>query len=154
MKNILFTLALLISFSSFGQLDSNGEEYHLPKPMLEFNDYPVVVNSKGIEGLSKKYLMKELKCYTIAYAGRKYLGISEVIEKDIIPIVVSFDISIAGNVTNVKGNSIKDSSIAKNLLDKAKVGDEVIFSNVKVVLEKGSKTILNLDGFYVFEITE
>ena len=61
MKNILFTLALLISFSSFGQLDSNGEEeYFIPKPMLEFKDYPVVVNSKGIEGLSKKYLKKDL----------------------------------------------------------------------------------------------
>ena len=53
-KLILLLFIPLISFSSFGQLDSNGEEeYYIPKPMLEFKDYPVVVNSKEIEGLSR-----------------------------------------------------------------------------------------------------
>ena len=90
MKNILFTLALLISLSFFGQKSNDRE-------LAE-----------------------------VAFA----------------------------EIENVKGNSIQDSSIAKNLLHNAKVGDVVTLSNVKVVLEKGSKSIINLDGVYMFEITE
>jgi hypothetical protein len=132
MKNLLFTLALLVSFGSFGQLDSKGNEYNLPQPTLEFEN-----NSE----MSKENLMKELKCQTIAFKGRKYRGITEVAKQDIIPKVVSFDVSISGqDSVTVKGNSIGDSPTAKNLLDKAKVGDYVFFSNVLTTLD-----ILQLD---------
>ena len=126
-----------------------------------------------MDGLPKKYLMKEFKCKNIKdfqkemesiewhhelnyseYFFSEYYNDYVEIKEDIIPIVVSFDVSIAGNITNVKGNSIQDSSIAKNLLHNAKVGDVVILSNVKVVLGKGSKSIINIDSFYTFEITE
>ena len=156
MKNILFTLALLMSFVSFGQLDSNGNEYLLPMPTLEFNDYPVVVNDAGVKGLSKKNLMKELKCDTLAHAGRKYkhiLGTPGAY--DIIPKVVSFDVSISGQVTSVKGNSIGDSSIAENLLDAAKVGDRVSFYNVRGVFKETPKSksfTVIIEEIYVFKI--
>ena len=152
MKNILFTLALLISFSSFAQLDSNGNEYHLPMPTLEFNDYP----DAGVKGLSKKNLMKELKCDTLAYAGRKYKGLEGTPGAyDIIPKVVSFKVSISGQVTSVKGNSIGDSSIAENLLDAAKVGDRVSFYNVIGVFKETPKSksfTVIIEGSYVFKI--
>jgi hypothetical protein len=122
MKNLIFTLALLVSFGSFGQLDSNGNEYNLTVPMLEFED-----NSE----ISKENLMKELKCLPVGFKGRKYRALSEVTKKDLIPKVVSFDVSITGQESvAVKGNSIGDSPAAKNLLDKAKVGDYVVFSNI------------------------
>ena len=127
MKNLLFTLALLVSFSSFGQLDPQGKEYLLAKPMIEFES-----NSE----MSKENLMKELKCPPIAFMGRKYRAITEVMKQDIIPKVVSFDVSISGqDPVTVKGNSIGDSPTAKNLLDKAKVGDYVFFSNVLTTLD-------------------
>ena len=133
MKNLLFTLALLVSFGSFGQLDSKGNEYDLPQPTLEFEN-----NSE----MSKENLMKELKCPPIAFKGRKYRGITEVTKQDIIPKVVSFDVFISGQETvAVKGNSIGDSPAAKNLLDKAKVGDYVIFDNVLTTLETTSITM-------------
>ena len=133
MKNLLFTLALLVSFGSFGQLDSKGNEYVLPQPTLEFEN-----NSE----MSKENLMKELKCQTIAFKGRKYRGMTEVAKQDIIPKVVSFDVSISGqDSVTVKGNSIGDSPTAKNLLDKAKVGDIVLFSNVLVTLVESPITM-------------
>ena len=133
MKNLLFTLALLVSFSSFGQLDSKGNEYNLPQPTLEFEN-----NSE----MSKENLMKELKCQTIAFKGRKYRGMIEVAKQDIIPKVVSFDVFISGQEpVAVKGNSIGDSPAAKNLLDKAKVGDIVVFSNVLVTLVESPITM-------------
>ena len=132
MKNLLFTLALLVSFGSFGQLDSKGNEYNLPQPTLEFEN-----NSE----MSKENLMKELKCQTIAFKGRKYRGMTEVAKQDIIPKVVSFDFAIAESNINVKGNSIGDSPAAKNLLDKAKVGDIVVFSNVLVTLVESPITM-------------
>ena len=133
MKKILFSLALLISFVSFGQLDSKGNEYDLPQPTLEFEN-----NSE----MSKENLMKELKCPPIAFKGRKYRGITEVTKQDIIPKVVSFDVFISGQEpVAVKGNSIGDSPAAKNLLDKAKVGDYVIFDNVLTTLETTSITM-------------
>tara|TARA_Y100000746_G_scaffold161444_1_gene138922 strand:- start:227 stop:763 length:537 start_codon:yes stop_codon:yes gene_type:complete len=150
MRYIILTLTLLFTLSSFGQLDSNGNEYRLSAPTLDFKNYPVVVNSAGVKGLAKKNLIKELKCDTIAFAGRKYTGIAEVVKQDIIPIVVSFDVNISGKVTNVIGSSIADSSIAKNLLDNAKVGDIVIFSDVVVSIE-GEELSLRL-GSYLFEI--
>lgn len=173
MKNILYTLALLISFSSFGQLYSYGYgEYYLDHRIIDFSDYPLVHQDDWMDGLPKKYLMKEFKCKNIKdfqkemesikwhhelnyseYVSEYYDDYVE-IKEDIIPIVVSFDVSVAGNITNVKGNSIQDSSIAKNLLHNAKVGDVVTLSNVKVVLGKGSKSIINIDSFYTFEITE
>jgi len=150
MKKILFTLALLISFNSFAQLDSSGNEYKLPMPTLDFNDYTVVVNSAGVKGLAKKNLIKELKCDTLAFAGRKYQGINVVGKSDIIPNVVSFDVNISGKVTNVIGNSIADSSIAENLLDEAKVGDLVVFSNVRVMIEDNPNIVIIAS--YVFKI--
>ena len=150
MRYIILTLTLLFTLSSFGQLDSNGNEYKLPMPTLDFSHYNVVVNpTSGAEGLEKKNLIKELKCDTLAFAGRKYEGIDEVVKQDIIPIVVSFDVSISGKVTNVIGNSIADSSVAKNLLDNAKAGDYVVFSNVVVSIE-GREMSLNMG--YLFEI--
>jgi len=150
MKNILFTLALLISFSSFGQLDSTAKEYKLPMPTLDFSHYNVVVNpTSGAQGLAKKNLIKELKCDTLAFAGRKYTGIDEIVKQDIIPTVVSFDVNISGEVTNVTGSSIADSSIAKNLLDKAKVGDSVMFKDIIVSID-GVEVSVNL--YYTFEI--
>ena len=88
MKNILFTLALLISLSFFGQKSNDRE-------LAE-----------------------------VAFA----------------------------EIENVKGNSIQDSSIAKNLLDKAKVGDVVTLSNFKMILEKGSKETVVIDSFFMFQI--
>ena len=133
MKKLLFTLALLVSFGSFGQLDSNGNEYTLTAPMLEFED-----NSE----ISKENLMKELKCPPVGFKGRKYRGLSEVTKKDLIPKVVSFDVSITGQEpVAVKGNSIGDSPAAKNLLDKAKVGDIVFFSNVLATLDDSLNTV-------------
>ena len=151
MRYIILTLTLLFTLSSFGQLDSNGNEYRLSAPTLDFKNYPVVVNpTSGAKGLEKKNLIKELKCDTLAFAGRKYEGIDEVGKQDIIPIVVSFDVSISRKVTNVIGNSIADSSVAKNLLDNAKAGDIVVFSNVVVSIE-GREMSLNSGG-YLFEI--
>ena len=133
MKKLLFTLALLVSFGSFGQLDSKGNEYVLPPPTLEFEN-----NSE----MSKENLMKELKCPPIAFKGRKYLGLPEVTKQDIIPKVVSFDVSTTGQEpVAVKGNSIGDSPAAKNLLDKAKVGDIVVFSNVLATLDDSLNTV-------------
>ena len=175
-KLILLLFIPLISFSSFGQLYSYGYgEYYLDPRIIDFRDYPLVYQDDWMDGLPKKYLMKEFKCKNIKdfqkemesikwkdwdnelnyseYVSEYYDDYVE-IKEDIIPIVVSFDVSIAGNITNVKGNSIQDSSIAKNLLHNAKVGDVVILSNVKVVLGKGSKSIINIDSFYTFEITE
>ena len=132
MKKILFTLAFLVSFGSFGQLDSKGNEYVLTQPTLEFEN-----NSE----MSKENLMKELKCPTIAFKGRKYRGLSEVTKQDIIPKVVSFDVFISGQEpVAVKGNSIGDSPAAKNLLDKAKVGDVVFFNNVVVTIGDSPNT--------------
>ena len=172
-KLILLLFIPLISFSSFGQLYSYGYgEYYLDPRIIDFRDYPLVYQDDWMDGLPKKYLMKEFKCKNIKdfqkemesiewhhelnyseYFSEYYNDYVE-IKEDIIPIVVSFDVSIAGNITNVKGNSIQDSSIAKNLLHNAKVGDVVTLSNVKVVLGKGSKSIINLDGVYMFEITK
>ena len=99
----------------------------MPQPTLEFES-----NSE----MSKENLMKELKCPPIAFMGRKYRAITEVMKQDIIPKVVSFDVSISGqDPVTVKGNSIGDSPTAKNLLDKAKVGDYVFFSNVLTTLD-------------------
>ena len=150
MKNILFTLALLISFSSFGQLDSNGNEYKLPMPTLDFSHYNVVVNpTSGAQGVLKKNLIKELKCDTVAFAGRKYTGLAEVVKQDIIPIVVSFDVNISEKVTNVIGSSIADSSVAKNLLNNAKVGDNVMFMDIIVSIDGVE---VSVDPYYAFEI--
>ena len=142
MKNILFTLALLVCFNSFGQLDSNGKEYGLSRPTLNFNHYPVVVNDDGVYLVKKKYLIKALKCNPLIVAGRKYKipdGLIDdsftndgVAKHDVNLKVVSFEVSISGKVVKVIGNSIGYSSIAKNLLDKAKAGDTVIFFNVNV----------------------
>ena len=150
MRYIILTLTLLFTFSSFGQLDSNGNEYKLPMPTLDFSHYNVVVNpTSGAKGLEKKNLIKELKCDTLAFAGRKYTGIDEIVKQDIIPIVVSFDVNISGEVTNVIGSSIADSSIAKNLLDNAKAGDIVVFYNFVVSIEG---TEMSFDRGYFFEI--
>ena len=150
MRYIILTLTLLFTFSSFGQLDSNGNEYKLPMPTLDFSHYNVVVNpTSGAQGLAKKNLIKELKCDTVAFAGRKYTGIDEIVKQDIIPIVVSFDVNISGEVTNVTGSSIADSSIAKNLLDKAKVGDSVMFMDIIVSID-GVEVSVN--PYYAFEI--
>jgi len=136
--------------SSFGQLDSNGNEYRLSAPTLDFKNYPVVVNpTSGAKGLEKKNLIKELKCDTLAFAGRKYKGIDEVVKQDIIPIVVAFTVDILGKHVPVTGNSIADEYSAKILLDKAKAGDIVIFSGVLVSIE--GKTV-SLNRSYVFEI--
>ena len=52
MKNILYTLALLISFSSFGQLYSYGYgEYYLDHRIIDFSDYPLVHQDFGIQNL-------------------------------------------------------------------------------------------------------
>ena len=155
MKKLLYIFILLISFNSFGQSDSNENEWKIPMPILEFNDYPVVVNDEGVYGLSKKNLMKELKCNTLAYAGRKLKDIEGVVTHDIIPKVVSFDVSISGQDTSVIGNSIGDSSIAENLLDAAKVGDLVVFSNVRAVAKDNPKSkgfTVIIEGIYVFKI--
>ena len=87
--------------------------------------------------LLKKNLIKELKCDTVAFAGRKYTGLAEEVKQDIIPIVVSFDVNISGKVTNVIGSSIADSSVAKNLLNNAKVGDNVMFKDIIVSIDAG-----------------
>ena len=141
MKKLLFTLALLVSFGSFGQLDSNGNEYTLPQPTLEFEN--------GSE-MSKENLMKELKCPPIGFKGRKYRGLFEVTKKDLIPKVVSFDVSTTGQeLVAVKGNSIGDSPAAKNLLDKAKVGDIVFFRNVLGTLNDNNKSTFSISPAYV-----
>ena len=144
MKKSLFLLALLVSFGSFGQLDSKGNEYDLPQPTLEFEN-----NSE----MSKENLMKELKCPPVALAGRKYRYIDEVAKQDVLLKVVSFDVSISGQEpVTVKGNSIGDSSIAKNLLDIAKVGDFVVFSDALVVSDSGFQFTIRTP--YTFEIIE
>ena len=138
MKKILFTLAFLVSFGSFGQLDSKGNEYVLTQPTLEFEN-----NSE----MSKEDLMKELKCDTLLVAGRKYestttYGEIVVQKQDIIPKVISFDVSIGQEPEfSVKGNSIEDSPAAKNLLDKVKAGDYVVFSNILVTIGESPNTL-------------
>ena len=138
MKNLLFTFALLVSFSSFGQLDSSGNEYNMPRPMLEFAEVEIEFE------LSKENLLKELKCPPVLLAGRKYQGFPGVLKQDLLLKVVSFDVSISGQEpVTVKGNSIGDSSIAKNLLDIAKVGDFVVFSDALVVGDSGFQFTIN-----------
>ena len=162
-KLILLLFISFISLNTFGQLYSyGGSGYYLPPSIIDFRDYPLVHQDDGWSGLPKKYLMKELKCKSIKDLQKEMesyeLNYSEYyddyieIKEDIIPIVVSFDVSIARIVTNVKGNSIQDSSIAKNLLDKAKVGDVVALSNFKMILEKGSKETVGIDSFFMFQI--
>ena len=139
MKNLLFTLALLVSFSSFGQLDSSGNEYNMPQPMLEFAEVEIEFE------LSKENLLKELKCPPVLLAGRKYQGFPGVLKQDLLLKVVSFDIFISGQeeAVAVKGNSIGNSLIAKNLLDTAKAGDFVVFSNVLVVGDNNFQYTIN-----------
>ena len=150
MRYIILTLSLLFTLSSFGQLDSNGNEYKLPMPTLDFSHYNVVVNpTSGAQGVLKKNLIKELKCDTVAFAGRKYTGLAEVVKQDIIPIVVSFDVNISEKVTNVIGSSIADSSVAKNLLNNAKVGDNVMFMDIIVSIDGVE---VSVDPYYAFEI--
>ena len=56
--------------------------------------------------------------------------------------LVSFDVYISGQgPVAVKGNSIGDSPAAKNLLDKAKAGDYVVFSNILVTIGDSPNTL-------------
>ena len=139
MKKFLFTLALLVSFNSFGQdRSSNPRVYKIPNVTFELEN-----NSE----MSKEDLMKELKCDTLLVAGRKYestttYGEIVVQKQDIIPKVISFDVSIGQEPEfSVKGNSIEDSPAAKNLLDKAKAGDYVVFSNILVTIGDSPNTL-------------
>ena len=53
-------------FSSFGQLYSYGYgEYYLDPRIIDFRDYPLVYQDDWMDGLPKKYLMKEFKCKNI-----------------------------------------------------------------------------------------
>ena len=60
-------------------------------------------------------------------------------------LLVSFDVYISGQgPVAVKGNSIGDSPAAKNLLDKAKVGDIVVFSDVLGTLDDSQSTVFSI----------